>query len=175
MTYVPGLAAAADAPPRVIKCRHEAPAPEAPVVAAAALAVRASWPRLGAAATRERWQLLPMLREDASPLTRRLGGATLHHRRAGDACPRSINGCPRPAERSRRPPLPRPRRRVVGRRGSLKWLRRQQGGRRDAEQTEDPPADLASDLRRARCLLRGARLAERVPRGSRRLADRRSE
>ena len=56
---------------RAIKCRHEAPAPEAPVVPAAALAMRASWPRLGAAATRERWYLLPTLREDASPLTGR--------------------------------------------------------------------------------------------------------
>jgi len=54
---------------RAIKCRHEAPAPEAPVVPAAALAMRASWPRLGAAATRECWYLLPTLREDASPLT----------------------------------------------------------------------------------------------------------
>jgi hypothetical protein len=60
---------------RVIKCRHEAPAPEAPIVAAAALAMRASRPRLGGDATRERWQLLPALREDASPLTGVLGGA----------------------------------------------------------------------------------------------------
>ena len=60
---------------RVIKCRHEAPAPEAPVVAAAALAMRASWPRLGGDATREPGQLLPALREDASPLTGLLGWA----------------------------------------------------------------------------------------------------
>ena len=37
-------------------------------MAAAALAMRAVWPRLGTDATRERWYLLPALRDDASPL-----------------------------------------------------------------------------------------------------------
>ena len=44
-------------------------------MATAALAMRAGWPRLGTDATRERWCLLPALREDASPLTGVLVGA----------------------------------------------------------------------------------------------------
>jgi hypothetical protein len=86
----------------VIICRHEAPAPEAPVVAAAALAMRASWPRLGGDAAWKRRRLLPTLREDASPLTGLLV-APLH----------DASVLPPP----RRPPLPR--RLLVGPRAAV--------------------------------------------------------
>jgi hypothetical protein len=71
-------------------------------VAAAALAMRASWPRLGGDAAWKRRRLLPTLREDASPLTGLLV-APLH----------DASVLPPP----RRPPLPR--RLLVGPRAAV--------------------------------------------------------